>query len=324
MRTLPLLGVMLAFVVGAEARTNLPKPKHGIQMRVGAYVTQPNQELEVGEPQRVPITKPMDVRAFTLSMPNGAHHFAMWGYGGALTDDGAFPQGPQPSIGCTGFTPDDAFPQLIIPTQSPNAQLRFPHGVALRLEPHQQVLLNPHMRNFGTEPLTPDIRVNLLRAPKGKIRHYAEGLTFGNMYGIHIPAGGEQTITAEWTAPINLTVIYLSTHQHRLGTYSRIDLVPPTGGTPEKTVETFDWQHPSSTSPPGGIRLLKGQKMRITCTWNNTEAHDVQFGTKTTDEMCFAIGFYYRDTGDTEPAVGGGCLPTKKGLLCPLAPLVNG
>jgi len=40
--------------------------------------------------------------------------------------------------------------------------------------------------------------------------------------------------------------------------------------------------------------------------------------------MCFAIGFYYRDSGDTEPVVGGGCLPTKKGLLCPLAPLLNG
>ena len=39
--------------------------------------------------------------------------------------------------------------------------------------------------------------------------------------------------------------------------------------------------------------------------------------------MCFILGFYYRDDGDTEPVVGGGCLSSKDGLLCPLAPAVT-
>ena len=41
------------------------------------------------------------------------------------------------------------------------------------------------------------------------------------------------------------------------------------------------------------------------------------------DEMCFILGFYYRDDGDTEPVTGGGCLASKDGLLCPLAPTVT-
>jgi hypothetical protein len=61
----------------------------------------------------------------------------------------------------------------------------------------------------------------------------------------------------------------------------------------------------------------------LTCTWHNTTDRDVTFGPETTDEMCFAIGFYYRDADDTTPVSGAGCLPSQKGgLLCPLAPAV--
>jgi hypothetical protein len=40
--------------------------------------------------------------------------------------------------------------------------------------------------------------------------------------------------------------------------------------------------------------------------------------------MCFIIGFFYRDPDDTTPTVGSGCLRSKQGLLCPLAPAVAG
>jgi hypothetical protein len=323
MRTLALLTLAMIVVSNVDARTRLKKPKHGFQMRVGAYAIEPGEDLEMCEYRRLPIKKPMDVTSFTLRMPPGAHHFAMWGYGGALTDDSRFRQGPFESIGCSGAAPDDPFPQLMIPTQNPNTTLRFPKGIALRLEPHQQVFLNPHMKNFGTEPLEPDIRFNFVRARKGKIEHYAEALTFGNMTNIHIPAGEGQTLVAEWTTPIALTIIHLATHQHRLGTYANIELVSADGATREKLVESHDWEHPSSVWPAGGIRLEKGRKLRVTCAWHNTTDEEVTFGPETTDEMCFAIGFYYRDVGDTTPVVGGGCLPSKKGLLCPLAPAVS-
>jgi Copper type II ascorbate-dependent monooxygenase, C-terminal domain len=305
-----------------DARTHLRKPARGFQMRVGHYSIAPGEDLEMCEYRRLPIKKAMDVKSFTLRMPPGAHHFAMWGYGGSVTDDSRFRQGPFESVGCTGAAPDDPFPQLMIPTQSPNTTLRFPKGIALHLDPRQQVFLNPHMKNFGSEPFQPDIRFNFVRARKGRIEHYAEALTFGNMTSIHIPAGGDQTITAEWTTPMALTIIHLATHQHRLGTYANIELVSADGSTREKLVETYDWEHPSSVWPPGGIRLEKGRKLRVTCTWRNTTDRDVRFGPETTDEMCFAIGFFYRDAGVT-PAAGSGCLPGKKGLLCPLAPAVS-
>jgi hypothetical protein len=136
------------------------------------------------------------------------------------------------------------------------------------------------------------------------------------------PAGGDQTITAEWTAPVTLNIVLLASHQHRLGTYASIELVDASG-TPQKIYENFLWEHPRNFWPHVPIRLAKGDKMRITCTWHNTDAVPVTFGPNTTDEMCFILGFYYRDDGDTEPVGLGECLPSDSGILCPFAPLVD-
>ena len=321
MRRLVLLACVLALASSAAAKPYLRKPKRGFQMRVSPYTIEPGQDLEVCEYRRLPNSKPMDVSGFKLRMPEGAHHFVIWSYGGSREDDSTFPQGPFPSVACTGAASDDFVPQLVIPIQQPNARFRFPKGVALKIDPHQQVWLNPHMRNIEPEPLTPDIRFNFYTAPRGSVKHEAQGLIAGNITGIHIPAGGDQTLTAEWTAPVNVNLVYLATHQHRLGTYANIQMVDAAG--PHTIYENTDWMHPRSYWPKPVIHLAKGDKMRITCTWHNTDDHEVTFGVKTTDEMCFILGFYYRDPGDTEPVPFGQCAPSKRGLVCPFAPAVN-
>ncbi len=323
MRALALAALALLLAHAAAAKP-LRKPKRGIQVRAGEFTVQPGQDLEVCEYRRLPNRKPIDVSRIVLRMPKDAHHFALWGYGGQIRDDAAFPAGPVENVGCTGVAPDDFFPQLLVPTQSPNTELRFPKGVGLRLEPRQQVWLNSHMKNFGATPMQPDVRINFYRA-KGKIRHYAEAITFGNMSEIRIPAGGEQTLTAEWGAPFDLTLIHLSTHQHRLGTYADIEIVSPDGATREKVVESPDWEHPNGVWFRAGRRLAKGQKLRITCRWHNTEPHEVRFGPETTDEMCFGLGFFYREAeaaSTTGELAAAGCLPGRKGLICPFAPAV--
>jgi hypothetical protein len=317
-----LLAVLLAVGTDAGARTKLRKPARGFQVRTAPFTVAPAQDLEVCEYRRLPNAKPMDVSGFELRMPAGAHHFVIWAYGGGIEDDGEFPAGPVPAVGCAGLAPDDLVPQVLIPIQTPNSRFQFPEGVALTLEPHQQVWLNSHLRNGGPLPIVPDTRFNFYRARKGTVQHHAQGLIVGNMAAIHVPAGGDQTITAEWTAPVEMTLVQLATHQHRLGTYANIEIVRPDGVTRDKVYENSDWEHPWTYWPKPAIRLAAGQKMRITCTWHNTDGHDVRFGPKTTDEMCFILGFYYRDGDVTDPVGGGQCLPARRGLLCPLAPAV--
>src|SRR5262245_28022622 len=103
---LVLTGAVTA-TVASGAPLRKPPRGHGMQVRVGAYTIQPSEDLEVCEYRRLPNKKPMDVTRFTLRMPPGAHHFAVWGYGGSQTDDAAFAHGPVESIGCTGAAKDD-------------------------------------------------------------------------------------------------------------------------------------------------------------------------------------------------------------------------
>ena len=322
MRAFLVLSLVLGLCPVVHAGSYLKKPAHGIQMRVSPFTVRPGEDLEVCEYRRLPNKHAMDVNGFKVRMPEGAHHFVVWSYGGNLQDDSRFPKGPVESVGCAGVSPDEVIPQVLIPVQTPNARFRFPDGIGLRIEPHKQVWLNPHLKNLSASAITPDIRFNFYRARKGAVKHYAQGLIAGNIANINIPAGGEQTLTAEWTAPVNLTLVQLATHQHRLGTYANIEMVAP-DGTIEKIYENRDWQHPQPYWPNPAIRLEKGRKMRITCTWRNTDDHVVHFGPETTDEMCFILGFYYRDDGDTAPVpFTDGCLPAKQGLLCIGAPAV--
>ena len=324
MRILLALALAAALATAAEAK-GLKKPRRGFQMRTSKFTVQPGEDLEMCEYRRLPNKKTIDVNGFELTMPPEAHHFVIWAYGGKVEDDSQFPKGPVESVGCTGrdLSPDEFVPQVLIPIQTPNARFRFPEGIALRLEPHKQVWLNPHLKNFETTPITPDIRFNFYRAKKGSVRHLAEGFIVGNATDIHVPAGGDQTLTAEWTAPVNMTLIQLATHTHKLGTYGNIEIGSPDGTTRSLVYENFDWQHPHAFWPDPAIRLLKGQKMRITCKWHNDGDREVNFGPETTDEMCFILGFYYRDDGDTGPVVSPECpLPAESGLLCIFSPKV--
>ena len=322
MRTSALLLLAVASVSLVHASPYLRKPKRGFQVRATPFTVEPSQDLEVCEYRRLPNAKPMDVNAFTLRMPAGAHHFVLWAYGGDITDDSQFPQGPVPSAACSGLAPDNSIPEVLVPIQTPNARFQFPKGIALTIDPREQVWLNSHMRNGSPDPEVADIRFNFYRAKPRTILHHAQGLIIGNTTDISVPAGGDQTLTAEWTAPLDLTIIELATHQHHLGTYANIQTVDG-NGIPTTIYENTDWEHPPAYWPETPLHLSIGQKLRITCSWHNTEDHTVTFGPKTTDEMCFILGFYYRDGDATDPVTGGGCQPTRRGLLCTQVPAIT-
>ena len=126
MRTLVVASLALACTLPAAAGTRLPKPPHGFQMKAGTFTVQPQEDLEVCEYRRLPNKKAMDVTGMRLIMPPGAHHFVIWAYGGNITDDSRFPKGPVDSVGCTGVSPDEGIPQVLIPLQTPNTRFDFP------------------------------------------------------------------------------------------------------------------------------------------------------------------------------------------------------
>src|SRR5690349_12015423 len=194
-RFLGLLALLVGIAATATAKPYLRKPAHGIQLDTAPYTVGPGEDREWCEYRRWPTKKPMDVVGFKVRMPEGAHHFVVWGYSGTVQDDAKFPSKPVESVGCVGVGPGEITPRVIIPLQAPNARFRMPKGVAIRLDPGEQIYLNSHLVNHSDVAITPDIRANFYAAKPGTVKHHAEGLIAGNMTGIDIPAGGDQTIT---------------------------------------------------------------------------------------------------------------------------------
>jgi hypothetical protein len=76
-------------------------------------------------------------------------------------------------------------------------------------------------------------------------------------------------------------------HEHLLGTSFRMDLVHPDGSSAcllHIPRWDFHWQGLYPLATP--VAAHAGDRVRVTCEWDNTTSHDVHYGETTADEMC--------------------------------------
>ena len=308
---------LLLLCPAAGARVKLHRPARGFQMRMKSFVLPPATERETCEFRLTPNTKPFDIQRFELNMTPGSHHFVVWEYLGQDHDPSAFPTGLVDSPGCVGIGPRDNFVANadLFGMQVSRGRTTFPPGVAVRLEPHAFVLLNLHVKNASSEPLTAEAVFNMVPARKGTVEHHAQTLTVGNAADIHIPARGTQSITSDWHSPADLNVVQLSTHEHKRGTHVDIRLIDADGADMGPLFTAGSWDHPGERWFSPSFRISRGQGLRFTCEWANPDDKVVKFGVTTDDEMCFATGYFYPDD-DNAVVAGPGCIPQSSGLLC--------
>ncbi len=284
-------------------------------MRMGKFTIPPASEREVCQFRTMPNRKEFDAQSFEFAMTPGSHHFALWAYDGDHTE-ADFPRAIVDSTACIGLGPTDSFNKALLGgAQSPRVTTRFPPGIAVRLQPHQPVFLNSHYINGSlTQPLTPSVVFNVTRARPGSVRHHAEQMTIG-AFQIDIPPHGTASATAEWIVPFDLNVIQLSSHQHKRGIRFTIDRMAA-GQDVGQMYENDDWHHPNEYWPTTPIRVPAGDGFRFTCEWKNDDDYPVHFGVTTNDEMCFMVGYYYRDDESVPPPPAPNCLHETGGLLC--------
>ena len=323
---LSLVALLVCAAPAHAEKLKLRKPGRGFQMRITEFTIPAAGEREVCEFRQLPNKKPIDVQGFDLNMTAGGHHFVLWEYLGTDRNAADFPP-PGDLIdapGCVGVPPRDSFANNanLFGMQTSKARVRFPAGVAVRIEPHAFVYLNTHLRNPSpTEPLTAQAVFNIRPARKGTVKHHAQALVVGTFNDINIPPLGTQDLQVEWHTPVALNLVQVSTHQHKRGTHAAVHRVDAAGNDMGALFETFSWDHPGEKwyAPP--MRLEAGEGLRVTCDWANPENRTVRFGVTTDDEMCFGTGYFYADD-ESVPVTGPGCLPQGAGLLC-FAPKVN-
>jgi hypothetical protein len=175
--------------------------------------------------------------------------------------------------------------------------IEIPDGLAFRIPAGTQLMMQTHWINATPKPVDGQAVAYITAQPSSPSRQVLDLFNVVNT-NIKIPAGQQATATTSCVMKKNLQLFTLTGHEHEFGSHVDIQLID---GANTSMLWTYDWQARYQSAPPYAIygvqqplQLQTGQRLQITCSWENTSGADLRFPR----EMCVASGFYF-------PAVDG-------------------
>jgi len=172
--------------------------------------------------------------------------------------------------------------------------LYTPNGTGIQVDPGSIVVLQMHY--FGGAGAEADQTAVGLKLGDGR-EDWAQLQPWTNPqwvlgFGMEIPAKSE-SVQHEWTYDVQAGPFEISTgtlHMHELGKWARFEVEHADGSKTciaEVNDYDFNWQRTYELKKP--VTVGPGDKVRISCEWDNPNDYDVSWGDGTQDEMCLAI-----------------------------------
>jgi hypothetical protein len=169
--------------------------------------------------------------------------------------------------------------------------LDLPAGVAFKIAPVTQYVVQYHLNNPSDEPVTERSGINLTYADPAPL--IAAGLFALGSFNLTIPAGAmdfQQII--ECSADRMMNVFAAFPHMHKLGK-SLVFEAGPSAAEAQTMYAKDPWIFGDQPMEPVDFQITPGTFLRATCTWDNTTGGEVVFGESSENEMCFMTVFYY-------------------------------
>lgn len=168
----------------------------------------------------------------------------------------------------------------------------LPEGHAILIPDKMQYVFQLHYVNADTQPIKVRDVARLVKVDPAKVTHWVTTLTT-NSLTFDVPPGAEpQTLSFDCPIDEDLDVLVLGGHMHEWGTAFEIMEVPPAGD--ERSLYYVDpWKVEYRDSPPVSLfftkplHIVKGTKLRTSCTWLNDGEATLGFP----GEMCAAFGY---------------------------------
>jgi hypothetical protein len=164
--------------------------------------------------------------------------------------------------------------------------LQLPSGTGMKLAAGTQILLQLHLLNSGTAPITDTTSVSMDLAADPNAPFTPAGIFGLNDEKVTIPpnsVGFQQSMPCVLDKPLDVFAWF--GHMHRLGTH--LDVTR--NGSP---LVDEDWNFDVQPTTLQSFKLAQNDQLKLTCTYTNTGSTPVDFGESTTNEMCVAV-FYY-------------------------------
>jgi hypothetical protein len=222
--------------------------------------------------------------------PPGTHHVGI-GYNDTPRADGVVLYGEEirPGVPCSGVTLGDrlAFGSLV-----GTGGYKFPDGVAVKLKAGDQLLLSVHVANPSAEPLSGRTGIEVVKADPAAVTDEAEVIFVNNPFLSVTPGASTQTGTC--TLDADSTFLTLIHHMHETGVHMRTRALP--AGSEPLVLLDADYVFTEQSLLPiePRLELAAGDKIEVTCDYDNPGTNTLTFGESTYDsEMCIAIMYRY-------------------------------
>ncbi|HEU5056016.1 MAG TPA: hypothetical protein VFU21_05805 [Kofleriaceae bacterium] len=231
---------------------------------------------------RLTVDQDMLLAGFSAISPLGTHHTVL---------SVGEPAGPDGQFDCAFFQNHET---LLFASGVGTDDFLFPEGVALPVEAGQQLFLNVHLFNTGSDDLS---GISGVAAKRVDAAETMAEFTFAGTFSIDIQAG-DPTPQASGTCAIEAdgTILNWWPHMHQLGKHMLVEI----NGDPVHD-QMFAFQE--QINYPTNREVSAGDEITVTCDYHESDV-DVDFGDSSNQEMCF-VGFYrYPATGQDFCASG--------------------
>lgn len=285
---LPLLGCGEASTTGGTTSggpvdDTLAAPAIGMQLVTTKTAVDAGSEKYACWSFQVPADKGIDLVGFETQVRGaGVHHYAIF------TDSSDKSKGDDYECESMGVTWG-----LVTGGGLGTPGVHFPEGAAMSLPASRRLVVQLHMLNAGSEAIeVGEQRFNLVGAPPGDYKPV--GLLIAGTLDINLPAHqSDMKVSGGCTLTQPLENIFaVFPHMHRLG--KNITTTVESGGTgaPVK-VSDITWDFKDQGIYEAASSAKVGDKVTVTCTYDNTTDKDVKFGLHSGDEMCVDVLYHY-------------------------------
>jgi hypothetical protein len=218
----------------------------------------------------------MYVGVFEGIAPQGTHHTVL-----SLTDTDQ----PDGDFACGAGTLSD---EMVFASGVGSNDLTLPSGVAFKLPKGRKMLLNLHLFNTGTATLAELSGVRAILVPASQVEQEAESIFAGTvLIGLSPMSEGEAIGSCRFQE--DATLISVWPHMHQYGTHMK---VVHEGAEGQTTIHDADYAFEEQINYDIEPRLVRGgDRIYVTCSYQNTSSQTISFGDSSTQEMCFA-GLY--------------------------------
>jgi hypothetical protein len=271
-----------------------PKAGEGYQMHVPAYPIPSNFEREWF--LRVPVGNKEEiyVNSFDIKCRPGTHHLVAYGF----KDENAANLPPigvmRDQNGLNGkinLRANTSSSNMLLSAQSQEFSLKFPPGMALRLNANASLDLNSHYFNKTSKTIFGEAYVNVNTIPKSQVTQALFSEFVDNAENLILPPKAKTKVTYTETFSTDITIYVMSSHMHKRGEKFEIYGV---GGEVDGQLlyVSVDYEHPPYKFFNKPLQLKKGQGLRTVVTYNNESNREIRYGVTSEDEMGLALLFF--------------------------------